>query len=285
MTFKMKKIVLATSVVVSALMLQACNDATESTQVTADVPLVESPATEATEAEMKSLDVNVIYLDRSMLPPGAVLEVTLEDISKADAPSELIVSQSMEPASAPPFAMVLDYDVTKIVDKHRYSLRATIKVQDQLVMTSTTSIDPFAEGAAVPIEIKLDHVAQNKTTDVTQNTAFTDTYWKLVQLGGQDAKLGAAEKEVFIQFASEGNAAHGFSGCNSFKGGFEIDQGKLTMGPIASTRKMCAEGMDQEQAFLSAMGQFASYSTQGEALTVKNNQDEVVATFESRDMN
>ncbi|CAG20844.1 META domain-containing protein [Photobacterium profundum] len=285
MTFKMKKMALATSVVVSALMLQACNDTTESTQVTADVPLIEAPVTDAAEAEMKSLDVNVIYLDRRMLPPGAVLEVTLEDVSKADAPSELIVSQSMEPASAPPYAMVLDYDTTKIVDKHRYSLRATVKVQDQLVMTSTTSIDPFAEGAITPIEIKLDRVANNKTTGTADNAAFTDTYWKLMQLGGQDAKLGAAEKEVFIQFASEGNAVHGFSGCNSFKGGFEIDQGKLTMGPVAATRKMCMDGMDQEQAFLSAMGQFASYSVQGEALTVKNNQGEVVATFESRDMN
>lgn len=284
MTFKMKKIALATSVVVSALMLQACNDTTESTQVSSD-SLVEAPATEVAKAEMKSLDVNVIYLDRRMLPPEAVLEVTLEDVSKADAPSELIVSQSMEPASAPPYAMVLDYDATKIADKHRYSLRATIKVQDQLVMTSTTSIDPFAEGATLPIEIKLDRVAHTKTTDSAHNAAFTDTYWKLMKLDGQDAKLGAAEKEVFIQFASDGNAAHGFSGCNSFKGGFDIDQGKLTMGPVAATRKMCMDGMDQEQAFLSAMGQFASYSVQGEALTVKNNQGEVIATFESRDMN
>jgi putative lipoprotein len=285
MTFKMKKIALATSVVVSALMLQACNDAPESTQVSSDASLIEAPAADAIEAEMKSLDVNVIYLDRRMLPPGAVLEVTLEDVSKADAPSDLIVSQSMEPASAPPFAMVLDYDATKIADKHRYSLRATIKVQDQLVMTSTTSIDPFAEGATLPIEIKLDRVAHTQTTDTAHNAAFTDTNWTLMQLGGQDVKLGAAEKEVFIQFASEGNTAHGFSGCNTFKGGFEIDQGKLSMGPVAATQMMCMDGMDQEHAFLSAMGQFASYSVQGEALTVKNNQGEVVATFESRDMN
>ncbi|EAS43324.1 META domain-containing protein [Photobacterium profundum] len=284
MTFKMKKIALATSVVVSALMLQACNDTTESTQVSSD-SLAEAPATEVAKAEMKSLDVNVIYLDRRMLPPGAVLEVTLEDVSKADAPSELIVSQSMEPASAPPYVMVLDYDTTKIVDKHRYSLRATVKVQDQLVMTSTTSINPFAEGATTPIEIKLDRVAHNKTTDTVDNAAFTDTYWALMQLSGQDAKLGAEEKEVFIQFASEGNAAHGFSGCNSFKGSFEIDKGKLSMGSVAATQMMCMDDMDQEQAFLSAMGQFASYSVQGEALTVRNNQGEVVATFESRDMN
>ncbi len=62
-------------------------------------------------------------------------------------------------AGAPPYPVTLDYDAAKIQDKHRYSLRATIKVGDELVMTSTTSIDPFAADAKQPIEIKLDRVA------------------------------------------------------------------------------------------------------------------------------
>ncbi len=44
---------------------------------------------------MKSLETKVIYLDRRMLPPGAVLNVTLEDVSLADAPSTTITSESI----------------------------------------------------------------------------------------------------------------------------------------------------------------------------------------------
>lgn len=268
----MKKIVLATSIVVSVLMLQACND---TSIVDVDV----------SASEMKSLDINVIYLDRRMLPPGAVLEVNLEDISKADAPSELIASQAMEAVSAPPFSMVLNYDAMKIMDKHRYNLRATIKVKNQLVMTSTTNVIPFVEGSIVPIEIKLERIAHSHTTDTAHNATFTDTYWKLMQLNGQNVQLGAAKKDVLIQFISEDNSVLGFSGCNTFKGHFEIDQGKLNLGPVAATQKMCMDGMDQEKIFLNAMGEFFSYSVQGESLTMTNKQGDVISIFKSHIIN
>ncbi|AQS36247.1 hypothetical protein Sps_01058 [Shewanella psychrophila] len=284
MKFRMNKLALASSVLLSAFVLQACDSgsttpnqdtATTVKQVTAEV------------TAMKTLDINVIYLDRRMLPPNAVLEVTLEDISKADAASDVIATQSVKGIGTPPYAVSIEYDASKIQDRNRYSLRATIKVEDSLIFTSTTSIDPFAEGQTKPIEIKVDRVAHAKTaeSDNIANAEFTNTYWKLMSLAEAPAKLGAGEKELFIQFVAEKNVIKGFSGCNNFTGAFEANEGKLTMGPVAGTRKMCMEGMEQEQAFLKSIGEFASYSVNGEALTVKSNKGELIATFESRYMN
>ena len=47
-------------------------------------------------------------------------------------------------------------------------------------------------------------------------------------------------------------AGHG--GCNSFNGAAVLSAGQLSMGPLASTRKMCPPAvMDQENRFLRAL--------------------------------
>ncbi|WP_318401570.1 META domain-containing protein [Photobacterium leiognathi] len=277
MTFKLKKLALATSVVLSAFMLQACNDAdtaaNQNQQQTA-------PVAKAEKVEMKSLETKVIYLDRRMLPPGAVLNVTLEDVSLADAPSTTITSESMDVAGAPPYPVTLDYDAARIQDKHRYSLRATIKVGDELVMTSTTSIDPFAADAKQPIEIKLDRVAQ-QAPEVTAATGLAGQPWELVTLAGETVKPGADGNMAFIQFDMDKKSAYGFSGCNNFQGTFETSNGTLTMGPAASTRKMCMDGMELEKAFLASVPTYASYAIVDNVLTVKDKQGKEVATFKA----
>ncbi len=284
MQFRINKLTLASSILISAFALQACDD--DSTSSNQEISTSDkSTAIEVTA--MKSLDVNVIYLDRRMLPPNAVLEVTLEDISKADAIADVISAHSLTDIGTPPYAVNIEYDASKITDRRRYSLRATIKVADKLVFTSTTSIDPFAEDQSNPIEIKLDRVARTMSagSDNKANAEFTNTYWKLMSLGASPVMLGAGDKELFIQFVADKTIIKGFSGCNNFTGSFEVNQGKLTMGPVAGTRKMCMEGMEQEQAFLKSIGEFASYSVNGESLTVKSNKGELLATFESRYMN
>ncbi|PSW75222.1 hypothetical protein C9J41_00805 [Photobacterium sp. GB-50] len=275
MTFKLKKLALATSVVLSAFMLQACNDA----DTAANHNQQQTESTAKTEkAEMKSLDVNVIYLDRRMLPPGAVLKVALEDVSLADAPSTTITSESMDVAGAPPYPVALQYDAAKIQNNHRYSLRATIKVGDKLVMTSTTSIDPFAADVKQPIEIKLDRVA-HQPNETTENTPLVGHKWDLVTLEGETVKPGAGGNVAFIQFDMDNKSAHGFSGCNNFQGSFETSNGTLTMGPAAATRKMCMDGMELEKSFLETMPSFASYVIVDNVLTVKDKQGNQVATF------
>ncbi len=283
MKFRMNKLALASSVLFSAFILQAC-DSGSTTQVQGKTTTEKQVTAEVTA--MKMLSTSVIYLDHSVLPPNAVLKVVLEDISKADVISDLISSQSLKVKGTPPYIVNIEYDANKIQKNHRYNLLATIKVKDSLVFISTTHIDPFVEGQTKPIEIKMDRItgAKMAESDNRPNVEFTNTYWKLISLGETLAKLGAGEKELFIQFVAENHVIKGFSGCNNFVGSFEANQGKLALSTVAGTRKMCMKGMEQEQAFLKSIGNFASYSVNGETLTIKNNKDVLVATFESRYM-
>ncbi|MCC4788746.1 YbaY family lipoprotein [Vibrio splendidus] len=81
----------------------------------------------------------VSYRERIALPENAVVTVTLEDISLADAPSTVIATQEFTTdGKQVPFAFELSYDNNKIKANHRYNMRATIHVDGKLRFTTDT---------------------------------------------------------------------------------------------------------------------------------------------------
>jgi len=115
---------------------------------------------DATDDALSLLETEVFYNQKVSLPEGAKLEVRLEDVSKMDVASELISSATRKVKNAPPYALQIAFPTESIKAKHRYSLRATIKVDGRLLFISTTHINPFAVGIASPIEIKVDPVGR-----------------------------------------------------------------------------------------------------------------------------
>ena len=57
------------------------------------------------------------YRERIALLPSAVFEVTLEDVSRADAPSDLIGRAVIEHPRNPPITFQVSYDPSKVPKK------------------------------------------------------------------------------------------------------------------------------------------------------------------------
>src|SRR5512134_1384757 len=90
----------------------------------------------------------VTYLQRSALPPTAVIEVVLQDVSRMDAPAVTISSQRIEAnGKQVPFSYELKYDPAQIDEKNTYAVRATIKDGGKLLFTSTTHTPVITRGA------------------------------------------------------------------------------------------------------------------------------------------
>lgn len=73
------------------------------------------------------------------------------------------------------------------------------------------------------------------------------------------------------RFGSDGRVA-GSAGCNRYHAGYELEGDALAIGPAAATRKMCGapEGvMEQEAAFLAALGTVARADIRGERLQLR----------------
>ncbi|MCW4447065.1 YbaY family lipoprotein [Vibrio splendidus] len=108
--------------------------------------LVGCQATSETNASQEVVAENtqvisgtVSYRERIALPENAVVTVTLEAISLADAPSTVIATQEFTTdGKQVPFAFELSYDNNKIKANHRYNMRATIHVDGKLRFTTDT---------------------------------------------------------------------------------------------------------------------------------------------------
>ncbi len=88
------------------------------------------------EQVMGQVKGTATYRERIAMPPDAVFEATLEDISKADAPAEVIGQTRIERPGNPPIRFEITYDQARIISSHRYSVRARILVGGKLFFTT-----------------------------------------------------------------------------------------------------------------------------------------------------
>lgn len=227
---------------------------------------------------MATIQVEAFYRERMMVPPNAQLRVTLSDVSKMDVAAELMTEVVVDNPGAPPYSIELNYDPGAIDQRMRYAVRATISADDKLMFTSTEHIDAFAPDDSGVVMVRMQRVAAVAKTA----QSLTDSHWQLIALDGVPATPGAGGKKIYLQLHSEDSRYHGFSGCNNYSGGFSSagDYG-LTLGPGITTRMACAEGMEQEHAYLSILSLVASYRIGARSLSLLDSDAKVLARFES----
>ena len=95
------------------------------------------------------------YRERMALPPNAVFEATLEDVSRADAPSEIVGKTRIEGPGNPPIRFEISYDPSRINPKNRYTVRARILVGGRLFFTSDQSYPVLTGGQGNEVEVLL----------------------------------------------------------------------------------------------------------------------------------
>ena len=76
------------------------------------------------------------YRERIALPPGAVFEAVLEDVSVADAPAIELGRATIADPGNPPFAFKIAYDPAAIDADSAYSVRAQVSVGRKLIFVS-----------------------------------------------------------------------------------------------------------------------------------------------------
>ncbi|MEN0036952.1 MAG: YbaY family lipoprotein [Cellvibrio sp.] len=84
----------------------------------------------------ESVKGSVTYLQRIAMPAGALLEVSLVDISRADAPASIVGTTQIYGPFSSPVKFRINVDPEKIDAKNDYAVRATIRVDGKLYMTT-----------------------------------------------------------------------------------------------------------------------------------------------------
>ncbi len=193
-------------------------------------------------AETRVLKGTVFYRERIALPPGAVVTVQLNDVSRADAPSVTIAETQMIAEHAVPIPYELGYDDAVILDNHSYSLSARIESGGRLLFVSTQRVSVLT-GQGEATDILVERVAR-KVVPPTGRWLAEDI------LGG-----GVLDRVQTVLDIGEDGRVGGSSGCNAITGEAEIKGDRITFGPIAATRRACVPALgDQEQKFFKALG-------------------------------
>ena len=91
-----------------------------------DKPLNASPGP-------SSITGTVAYLEQIALPPTAIIQVQLQDVSRAGAPAKTIAQEKITLGDRQmPVPFELKFDAAKIEAKHSYAVSARIVVDDKL---------------------------------------------------------------------------------------------------------------------------------------------------------
>lgn len=112
--------------------------------------LAASAACAATDAHVSG---TASYRERMALPPGALFEAVLEDVSVADAPAVELGRAALADPGAPPFEFEIDYDSSQIRPDGTYSVRAQVSVGRKLLFVSDTMNPVLTRGAPDDLSI------------------------------------------------------------------------------------------------------------------------------------
>jgi putative lipoprotein len=110
-----------------------------------------------------SVTGTVTYLQRMALPPTAVIQVQLLDVSLADAPSKVIAEEKITLGDRQvPVPFELKLDPAAIDPKHIYSVSAKITVEGELRFISDQSHPVLTRGNPNKAEIVVKQVTPQK---------------------------------------------------------------------------------------------------------------------------
>src|SRR3546814_10952572 len=89
-------------------------------------------------AERMIVRGSLTYRERIALPPGSVAEVTLQDVSRADAPSTILARQTIPlEGRQVPVPFDLKVDRAQLQSGMRYSVRGVIRASDARMLWTT----------------------------------------------------------------------------------------------------------------------------------------------------
>ena len=107
----------------------------------------------------------VSYRVRSALPPEAIIQVRLEDVSRTDAPATLVAEDKivLGPRQVPvPFE--LKFDPAKIDPRRAYAISASIVVEGQLRFVNERAYRVLTQGHSSHVEMNLKPADANAPT-------------------------------------------------------------------------------------------------------------------------
>ncbi|WP_034256421.1 META domain-containing protein [Arenibacter latericius] len=116
-----------------------------------------------------------------------------------------------------------------------------------------------------------------------QKELITEKYWKLKTLDGKEVEMADnQEGEIYFILKTNENSLTGFAGCNTFGGGYTLEEGnRIKFTQVFSTLKACPDVDVDEAAFLKVFELTDNYTIDGDTLMLNVGRRAPLAVFEA----
>ena len=114
--------------------------------------------------ETATIEGEVRYQERMLLPADAQIEVSLQDVAKMDVAADVISTLRFQPEDGPPFAFSLEYDPSRIHSRGRYAIRARIDANGKLLFTTTEHIGALDAQPGEPVDVMVSRIPERPRT-------------------------------------------------------------------------------------------------------------------------
>ena len=171
------------------------------------------------------------------------------------------------------------------------AIASTMMACEQPVMDQETAylkMLPQAKTYAVKGD-QLTLMDASNTVVATYNAQTQDlsgTNWNVIGYnnGKQAVTSVIAGTTLTASFGKDGNLS-GNAGCNNYNGPYKVSGSQITIGPLASTMKACADPagvMEQEAQYLAALGSAATYQVENNVLELRTKDGALAADFSKK---
>lgn len=145
-----------------------------------------------------------------------------------------------------------------------------------VMIAGCTTVPPVQPATPAPTSSVIVSTPAPTPVVVTDPTLLGTWNLKSMVLQGGTAFTFPTNTQITATFNNQGYIA-GFAGCNNYNAGYTLSGKQLytgmgiSIGPIASTKKYCADTSDTENTYLQVLQKAVTYTVNGDGLTITDN--------------
>ncbi len=235
-------------------------------------------------ATAQSLSGTATYLARVAMPPDAVFEAVLQDVSRTDAPAVEVGRTRIASPGNPPIAFSISYDPALIVEGRSYVVRATVLLNGEVWMTTDEAYPVLTRGAARDVAVTLRMAGSAPPPQPAPAASGMEALigsWRLTRLGAEAVRVPAGAREPHLVFHAGGRVT-GADGCNTLQGLYQSADTAISIGPLVGTLMACEAAGGVDVRFREAIGAATQWKMADANLELLDADGKVLARFDVR---
>lgn len=220
--------------------------------------------------QIGTVEGRVTLPEDAAIPANGVLVLTLRDASVADAAplAQRLGRLALEGNLSMPFRLY--FDQRRVEPTRHYALDARVLAEGTTLFATPVPRQAL-NGGESPLTLPL--------RPTGASAGLTDTYWKLVRVGGQPTPAPQEQnRQAHIVFHGGQNEVRGNSGCNELNGRYQTDGERLTLENLISTEMACADD-DVADDFIDALNRTRRFQVEGQRLDLYDDQGAPLAVL------